>query len=188
MNKRFKEFMEESPIIAAVKDYNGLTKCLDSECMIVFVLFGDIISIAEIVKIIKDSGRIAIIHIDLINGLSSKEIAVDFIKNHTLADGIISTKQTMIKHAKELGLFTVFRFFVIDSMALEHIKRQSDFVKPDFIEILPGVIPKVIKKINSITSVPVIAGGLISDKEDVMSALSAGAVSISSTNRKVWFM
>ena len=38
------------------------------------------------------------------------------------------------------------------------------------------------------TRVPVIAGGLITDKEDIMDALGAGAVSISTTNQSVWFM
>ena len=56
------------------------------------------------------------------------------------------------------------------------------------IEILPGVMPKVIKKICSQSRIPVIAGGLISDKEDIMAALGAGAVSISTTNQTVWFM
>ncbi len=188
MNKRFMDIMDECPIIAAVKDYNGLKKCLESESKIIFVLFGDILNITKIIKTIKDSGRIAIIHIDLISGLSSKEIAIDFIRENTEADGIISTKQSLIKHAKELGLFTVFRFFVIDSMAFENIKKQIETVKPDFIEILPGVMPKVIKRISSMASVPVIAGGLISDKDDVIAALSAGAVSISSTNPKIWFL
>ncbi len=188
MNKNFMDMMDECPIIAAIKDYDGLKRCLESESKIIFVLFGDILTITDIVRTIKESGRIAIIHIDLIGGLSSKEIAIDFIKNNTKADGIISTRQALIKHAKELGLFTVFRFFVIDSMAFEHIKKQSETVKPDFIEILPGVMPKVIKRISSMANVPVIAGGLISDKEDVISALSAGAVSISSTNPEVWFM
>ncbi|MEG2499451.1 MAG: glycerol-3-phosphate responsive antiterminator, partial [Oscillospiraceae bacterium] len=32
----------------------------------------------------------------------------------------------------------------------------------------------------------IIAGGLITDKEDVMNALSAGAVAVSSTNSAVW--
>ena len=35
---------------------------------------------------------------------------------------------------------------------------------------------------------PVIAGGLISDKEDVIEALDAGAISVSTTNQDVWFM
>jgi len=188
MNERFTNAMEESPVIAAIKDMEGLKRCLESESKIIFILFGDICNITDIIKTIKMSGRIAIVHLDLISGLSTKEISVDFIKSNTEADGIISTKQALIKRAKELGLYTVFRFFVIDSMAFENIKKQSEAAKPDYIEILPGVMPKVIKRICNIASVPVIAGGLISDKEDVMAALSAGAVSISTTNPEVWFM
>jgi glycerol uptake operon antiterminator len=188
MNKRFVDAMEECPIIAAIKNMDGLNKCLQSDCNIVFVLYGDICTISDIVKTIKESGRIVIVHIDLVNGLNSKEISVDFIKNNTEADGIITTKLGLVKRAKELGLFTVLRFFVIDSMAIENIKKQSDVAKPDYIEILPGSMPKVIKKIKNITTVPIIAGGLITDKEDVMAALSGGAVSISTTNQEVWFM
>lgn len=188
MNKRFNDAMDESPIIAAIKDMDGLKRCLESESKIIFILFGDICNIANIVKTIKTSNRIPIVHLDLISGLSAKEISVDFIKNNTEADGIISTKQSLIKRAKELGLYTVFRFFVIDSMAFENIKKQSESVRPDYVEILPGVMPKVIKRICSMASMPVIVGGLISDKEDVMAALSAGAVSISTTNPDVWFM
>lgn len=188
MNKIFTDAIDKCPIIAAVKDFDGLARCLESESNIIFILFGDICNIADIVKTIKSSGRIAMVHIDLISGLSSKEISVDFIKHNTEADGIISIKQAIIKRAKELGLFTVFRFFVIDSMAFENILKQCEAVKPDYVELLPGVMPKVIKRICDATYVPVIAGGLISDKEDVIAALSAGAVSISSTNQEVWFM
>ena len=38
------------------------------------------------------------VHVDLITGLSGKEVAVDFIKNNTLADGIISTKPALIRY------------------------------------------------------------------------------------------
>ena len=188
MHRKFMDMMEECPIIAAVKDMEGLSRCLESDSNIIFVLFGDICTISQIVKTIKATGRIVIVHIDLINGLSSKEIAVDFIRNNTEADGIISTKAGLIRRAKELGLYTILRFFIIDSMAFENIRKQSEAVKPDYIEILPGVMPKVISNIKKISSVPIIAGGLISDKDDVLAALSGGAVSISTTNQKVWFM
>ena len=39
-----------------------------------------------------------------------------------------------------------------------------------------------------IARVPVIAGGLISDKEDIIAALDAGAAAISSTNPAIWFL
>ncbi len=55
MNERFKDMMDECPIIAAVKDYKGLEKCLESESKIIFVLFGDICNIKDIVKTIKAS-------------------------------------------------------------------------------------------------------------------------------------
>lgn len=53
-------------------------------------------------------------------------------------------------------------------------------------EVLPGLMPKILKKICKTSRVPVIAGGLISDKEDVMGALGAGAAAVSTTNQEVW--
>ena len=188
MKKEIQDLFENCPIITAVKDEDGLKRCLESESKIVFILFGDVCSIARIVERIKESGRVAMVHLDLVNGLSNKEISVDFIKEYTLADGIITTKPALIKRAKQLKLYTVLRIFVIDSMAFENIEKQGISVKPDLIEILPGVMPKVITKICKITRIPIIAGGLIQDKEDVMSALLAGAISISSTDEAVWFL
>ena len=63
------------------------------------------------------------VHVDLISGLSSKEIVVDFIRKNTEADGIISTKAALIKRGKELKMFTVLRYFLLDSMAYENIRQ-----------------------------------------------------------------
>ena len=188
MKKEFKEAFEDSPIITAIKDDTGLEKCKTSESRVVFILYGDICNIADIVETVKDAGKLAMVHIDLIAGLSSKEIAVDFIKKYTKADGIISTKPNLIKHARELSLFTILRLFVIDSMAYENIDKQVKVARPDFIEILPALMPKVVRKICRMSSIPVIAGGLVSDKEDIMELLDAGVTSISSTNPDIWFL
>lgn len=188
MNQAFFDALENSPIIAAVKDKNGLDHCLTCDSQVIFLLFGDICSIGSLVAQVKDAGKIAMVHIDLVQGLSAKEIAVDFIKKYTAADGIISTKPALIKHAKKLGFYTVLRFFVIDSLALSSIEKQLQAVEPDIIEVLPALMPKVISRICDMVAVPVIAGGLISDKEDIMTMLSAGAISISSTSENIWFL
>lgn len=189
MDQKFYDLIEANPVIAAVKDVDGLNACCSrEEIKVVFILFGDICNIGEIVKQIKEADKIAMVHIDLVAGLGGKEIAVDFVKNHTEADGIISTKPSMIKRARELSLYTTLRVFVLDSMAFENIEKQMSVARPDIIEILPGLMPKVIRRVCKLVKVPVIAGGLISDKEDVMSALSAGAISVSTTNPNVWLM
>ena len=105
-------------------------------------------------------------------------MAVDFLQKYTNADGIITTKPTLIKRAKELGLFTILRLFLIDSMAYENIDRQVKSSRPDLIEILPALMPKVIAKVCQSTS----------EKEDILALLDAGATSISSTNEKIWFL
>ncbi len=188
MKKELKEALDNSPIIAAIKDDEGLLKCMDCDSSIIFVLYGNIITIKDIVQKIKDAGKLAFVHVDLIQGLQTKEIAVDFIKEYTKADGIISTKAPIISRARELGLYTIMRFFLIDSMAYTNIEKQLKNNKPDVIEVLPALMPKVVKKICGISKCPVIAGGLVGEKEDVMSLLDAGANCISSTNQDVWFL
>ena len=189
-NREFINKIEINPIIAAVKNDEGLEIALTEDVEIIFVLYGDICTIPEIVKKIKRSGKVAMVHVDLITGLNnSKDVCLDFIKNNTEADGIITTKSNLIAHAKELELNTVLRYFILDSMALQNIEKQakSPGVRPDIIEFLPGIVlPKMIRRINKVSRVPIIAGGLIADKEDVMNALDAGALAISTTTEMVW--
>ena len=187
MNQKLYDLIEANPVIAAVKDMDGLDACCKrDEIKVVFILFGDICNISAIVRQIKDADKVAMVHIDLITGLSSKEVAVDFIRNNTSADGIISTKPALIKRARELSLYTTLRVFVLDSMAFENICQQQYSVKPDFIEVLPGVMPRIIEKLCHLVKIKIIAGGLISDRESVVAALDAGAMGVSSTSHQVW--
>ena len=190
MNQEFYEAVEANPVIAAVKNDAGLQAAVEmEEIQVIFVLYGDVCTIPEILERIKAAGKKEMVHIDLIAGLSAKEISVEFIARQTRADGIITTKPALVRRAKELGIFAVLRFFVIDSLALkniENLEMQCGTSRPDFIEVLPGVMPKVLGRIAKVSRIPMIAGGLITEKEDVIAALSAGAIAVSSTNQDVW--
>lgn len=148
MEMKFYDYLDANPVIAAVKDMDGVKKCCErEEIKIVFILFGDVCSICRIVEELKAHGKVAMVHMDLVSGLSGKEVAVDFIKKNTRADGIISTKPALIKRARELDLYTTLRVFVLDSMAFENIEKQMGLARPDSIEILPGLMPKVIRRV-----------------------------------------
>ena len=190
MNQEFYDAVEANPVIAAVKSDAGLQAAVEmEEIQVIFVLYGDVCTIPEILEKIKAAEKKAMVHIDLIAGLSAKEISVEFIARQTRADGIITTKPALVRRAKELGIFAVLRFFVIDSLALkniENLEMQCGTSRPDFIEVLPGVMPKVLGRIAKVSRIPMIAGGLITEKEDVIAALSVGAIAVSSTNQDVW--
>lgn len=180
--------LEDSPVIAAIKDSEGLKRCLDSECQVVFILYGDVCSIAGIVDTIKNSGKLAIVHADLVQGLAAKEIAIDFLHENTRADGIISTKLKLVRRAMELGLYGIFRTFIVDTLAVDNMKDVLQNFRPDMLEILPGIMPKIIRTLRETTDIPLIAGGLISEKKEILELFSAGADAISTTKQELWFI
>ena len=184
--KRFADIIEGCPVIPAARDMDTLRAACESDCEVLFVLFGDVLSIADIVLEAKEAGKIILVHMDMVSGLARGDISIDFMKRQTLCDGIISTKQVQIKRAMELDLYTVHRFFAIDSAAYSNVERCVKLVRPDSIELMPGIMPKVINRLCRTISVPVIAGGLISDKQEIMAALSAGAAAVSTSSKELW--
>lgn len=178
----------DSPVIAAVKDDAGLDAALQSECGAIFLLYGSAAGVCAQVEKVRRAGKLAIVHIDLIDGLSGREAAVDALEVLCHPDGIISTKPVVVRRARHRGLLTVQRAFLLDSLSLENLPAQLGVGKPDFIEVLPGIIPRVIARITACTETPVIAGGLIKYKDEVMAAMGAGAAAVSSSSPAVWAM
>ena len=184
MKQELMDAIQETPVIAAVKDDAGLCNALTNENIrVVFVLYGDICNIASIVRRIHEAGRFAAVHVDLIAGLAGKEVAVDFIRNTTEADGIISTRQSFIRRAKELGLAAILRVFLLDSIALESLDKIPANL-PDCLDLLPGAMPKILRRVCAKAKVPVLTGGLIADKEDVLAALADIRVPIYAVNAR----
>ena len=186
-----REVLYENPLIMAIKDGKDLRECLKDEYednRIVFVLFGTIETIPTIVAKLKKKNKIVFVHENLIEGLSSSHFSPSFIKKYTEADGIITLRAQNVYEARKLGLCTVFRFFLLDSLSYENVKDSIKNTSSDFLEVLPGIMPKIVTEISKRTSTPLVAGGLIRDKSDVIDALNAGAIAVSSSNYEVWKM
>ena len=180
------ETLLDEPVIAAVKTDEALTAALASPCSAVFLLASTLLTVDGLVHRIHDAGKLAVVHIDLVDGLSSREIAVDSLNALCHPDGIISTRPTLIRRARHRGLLTVQRAFILDSLSLTSLSGQLEQGKPDFVEILPGIMPRVIAEISARTQVPVIAGGLLRDKADVMAAMRAGAAAVYTSAPSLW--
>lgn len=181
------QLFERNPVIAAVKDEGQLERALQSDCDILFFLFGNVCSISGLVERAKRAKKLAFVHLDLTQGLAGKEVAADFVKEFVHADGVISTRPPLLRYAKSIGLLTVLRIFLVDSISLDNLKKQVDACGADFLEIMPGVMPKVLCRACHVAQVPIITGGLISDKEDVFAALSAGAMCVSTSCEELWY-
>ena len=66
MKQEFYDAIVDNPVIAAVKSVSDLETCCSlEEIRVVFILFGDVCSIDEIVKKVKDAGKVAMVHMIL---------------------------------------------------------------------------------------------------------------------------
>ena len=181
-----KELLELNPIIGAIKEDN-LESIIKSECEVVFLLNGNILTLKKQIALLHKYGKKVFVHLDMIQGLASTPVAVDYIKDELNVDGIITTKTNIVKRAIELNINVIQRFFFIDSISLENAIESLKKVKPQAIEIMPGIIPKVVNKIHQIhPDIPIICGGLIDNKEEIINVLSMGAMAISTSNSDLW--
>lgn len=183
----FRRILEDNPIVSAVKNMEQLEKALEADVNVIFVLFGNVLDVVEISKKISAKKKVGILHIDLVDGLTNREVALQYLKERTSFRGIISTKAQTVKAAKRLGFIAIQRVFILDSLSFQ--STQNHLVDEcDAVEMLPGLLFKVINKLSKTINKPLIVGGLISDKEDVMEALKAGATCISTTREDIWYM
>jgi glycerol uptake operon antiterminator len=180
--------LADDPVIASVKDAAGLEAVLASDRHVVFLLYGTLLDVEGIVRRCKDAGKSVLVDIDLLDGLAAHDVVVQWIAERTGADGVLSTKTSMIRAAKRTGLVAVQRFFLVDSFSYRQLPRVLSQSGADAIEILPGCMPRVIGWLRDDTDLPIVAGGLVCDKADVLAALGAGALAVASSNHDVWSM
>ncbi len=180
-------FENEFPraVIAATRTESDFQAATESEVDTVFDLAPDIMTVAPRLKKAHGAGKKLFIHIDLSKGIGRDESGIKYLKFLGI-DGIISTKSSMIKTARELGLITVQRFFIVDSRFIESTSDALKNAKPHMIEIMPGTVTKVISKLKATTQTPIIAGGLIETEEEVAAALLSGAAAVSTGKKELW--
>lgn len=186
MKELFRQKLRENPVIAAVKNVDHVDAALKSDCTVIFLLCGNIFNLKEIVQKAKAKGKLIFLHVDLIDGFSRDAVALRYIAEEIKPDGIISTKNNQLKVAKELGLLTVQRLFIIDSLSIQTTVKASNLINPDTIEIMPGIMPRITRQLSQKLDVPIIVGGLVSEPQDIEHALAAGAHGVSSSCQSLW--
>jgi glycerol uptake operon antiterminator len=180
------ESLEINPIIAALPHIEMPDILLSAPIEVVFILSGNILEIRERVGILKDNGKKVFVHADLIEGLGRDLPAVDFIQKEVKPDGILSTRSNLLKHAKNIGLVTVQRLFLVDSLSFESGIKMVKSYEPDFVEVMPGIIPRAIGELRSNIRQPIIAGGMITHKDDIIQAIKAGGLAVSTSKSSLW--
>lgn len=167
-------------------DYKQLDTVVMSKCARVNLLVGNINNIKEIVDRLHQADKKVYLHIDMIDGLGKDKDAVRYIAEQLKIEGIISTKGALITAARGCGIHSVQRVFAIDTAALKNAVKTLKVNNPDEVEIMPGLMPSIIKAVKPLIKRPLIVGGLIKSQRDAEIAFGSGADYVSSGCEKLW--
>lgn len=176
----------EHQTIAAVQKVEDIELAIQSPANIVFLLFGSIFNLKELVDQLKGAGKHVFIHMDFIEGIAPDRSGVAYAAQVIKPTGVISTKSHLIRGAKEAGLMAIQRIFLIDRSAVLRGIKAAEQSGPDAIEVMPGIMPRIIREMTDMTSLPIIAGGLVGNQKEIEEALEAGALAVSAGSSKLW--
>ncbi len=179
------EHLEQNPVISAIDDERW-ENALKSPAKVLFYLSANLMTVKERLDQAHAVKKLVMVHIDLAEGIGKDRAGIRYLADCGV-DGIISTKSQIIRLAKEQGLITIQRFFILDSKGMDSIDDMLNITKPHFMEIMPGVIGKAIGRFSR-QHIPVIAGGLIQTKNEVTDAISYGATAVSTSQQELWYL
>lgn len=171
-------------IIAAVRSTEDFEAALRSPIKVIFLLSGSISKLPYFIHAANAADKKLFLHFDMIDGLGKDAAGVDYVAS--LAPyGIISTRGNLIKAAKNAGLCTVQRFFIVDGRSVETALDTLKQTRPHYAELMPGLVYKALHTFTN-TGFPIIAGGLITTPEEALLALRSGATAVSTSARDLW--
>jgi len=174
------------PIIAVIRDDASLELVLKSPVRCVLLAYGDLVTAGSAVGRLKAAGKLVFLNFDMIDGLGTDQAAVRFVARRVRPDGIRSTRSQIIKAAHKEQFLTVQSLFLLDSLALRNGLNSVLNCSPTAIEVLPGIMPRIIGDISRRCSLPLIAGGLIRSQKEAQDALAAGAAGCATSDRALW--
>jgi len=184
---QWRNVLEKGHIIAAIRNVEALAAAAKSPTETVYLLFGNPLNIADLLRTVREQGKLPLVNLDLLAGFSRDSINAEYLASCGAA-GIVSTHSEVLRASRRQGLITVQRTFALDSSAIDAgLRTISQFV-PDAIEILPAVAaPRVVGRFRQVhPKLRIMAGGLISDLKEVETLLAAGIDAVSISDPGFW--
>lgn len=173
-------------IFPAARSLKEFERLLRTKFEVVILLNSHVGQLKSLVQMAKKADKKVFLHADLVQGLKTDEYAAQFLCQDIKPAGIISTRKNVVLTAKKNSIIAVQRLFLLDTIALESSYKLLETTKPDYIEVLPGVMPHIITEVYERTKIPIIAGGLIREKQEVRNALEAGAIGVTTSRKELW--
>lgn len=174
-------------IIPSIRKLGDLEIALKTDVQMILLTEAHIANLLDLVKLVHASRKLALINLELLGGFGKDQVGMKLLKNYYHVDGVMSTDSGKLGMAKQCGLFTIQRFFLHDSRSFETALRIIDSSRVDAAELLPAVMAlSLYEKLNSISKIPLLAGGFIRDREIMKQIKACGFKGLTVSDKSLW--
>ncbi|MDF2670667.1 MAG: glycerol-3-phosphate responsive antiterminator GlpP [Paenibacillus sp.] len=178
--------MNSYPIIASITEEDQIQHALTSDVRRVILMTGTVNNLRQIVERLHDAGKQVFVHIEMVGGIGREASSIQYLAEVFRADGIVTTKSNAVAAARKAGILSIQRFFAIDTAAVETAVRMIKTADPDEVELMPGLMPRIIREVKQKIKQPLIVGGLIRHKDEIKLAYESGADFVSIGDSRYW--
>lgn len=187
LHPQWGDALEHGHIIAAIRNAEMLSIAAKAPTETVYLLFGNPLTIPDMLKRLRGDGKLPLVNLDLLTGFSRDAVNVEYLAQMGAA-GVVSTHSDVLRAGHRHGLITVQRTFALDSVAVEAGLRATNQFLPDAVEILPAIAaPRVASRFRALHGeLRVVAGGLIADLKEVETLLACGIGAVSVSDSRFW--
>lgn len=182
----FHDRLAQIKLIASVKEAKYLEKAAEANVSAAVLSIGNIGVIKGYVDFFKSREMPVFLHLERIGGISYDREGIAFLAHYVKPDGIVTTRNTLVKLAKKQGLLTIQRLFLVDSDSLKSGLQSVQDTQPDAVELMPALLPAYIEEYRSVLDTPIIAGGLLRKREQMEEVLQHGATAVSVGSPSLW--
>ncbi|KKO54548.1 glycerol-3-phosphate responsive antiterminator [Paenibacillus sp. DMB20] len=174
------------PIIASITKLEQIEAAVNSDVERVILMTGDMLKLSCIVQNLHRTGKKVFVHLEMVGGIGRDSYAVQYMADTFGIDGIVTTKTHAVAAARQAGILSIQRVFAIDSAAVETAIKMIQQARPDEVELMPGLMPRVIAEMKQRIKCPLTVGGLIRSHEEIRQAMESGADHVSIGDTRYW--
>jgi glycerol uptake operon antiterminator len=177
--------LADAPCCAAILADQHLDAALKSRAPILFILRGNGLELASMVRRIHDAGKFVAVHLDLVGGIRDDHVGVAWLARSEV-DAIITSHGRLISVIREERVIAIERLLLSRRSSLDTAVGALARSAPDIIEVLPGVILPSIAHLMPRFAVPLLAGGFVRTPAEVRAILATGAAGVTTSSRGLW--
>jgi glycerol uptake operon antiterminator len=174
-----------SPCCAAITAEGQLDAALVSRVEAIFILRGNGLDLAPVVRRIHESGKLVAVHLDLVAGLRADRSGVAWL-GQSGVDAIISSHGQLMPAIRNQGMTAIQRLLLTRRSQLNPALTAISRFEPDIVEMLPGVILPDVIHLMPRFGLPLLAGGFVRTEAEARAILAAGAVGITTSWEPLW--